>query len=159
MRAIRINENVSLVFTTVLDEMPLGLVDEDEEIQEVADRAYWERLATKETVAMADALLEIIKTIDPSLGPKYNKFYIGLAENDQPNNFAVFRPQKNGLRLKVRLPRSEEIESSIESAGLDVMDYDKRWGGYRIRLAKGDENKHRKYLTDLLNKAYQESRG
>jgi predicted transport protein len=159
MRAIRINENISLVFTTVLDEMPLGLVDEDEEIQEVADRAYWERLATKETVAMADALLEIIKTFDPNLVPKYNKFYIGLAENDRPNNFAVFRPQKNGLRLKVRLPRSEETEDSLERAGLDVMDYDKRWGGYRIRLAKGDEDKYRQHLADLLSRAYQESKG
>ena len=35
----------------------LGLVDEDEEIREVADRAYWEKRGTKETVKMADAML------------------------------------------------------------------------------------------------------
>ena len=35
------------VFTTVVDELTRGLVDEDEDVQEIADRAYWEGRATK----------------------------------------------------------------------------------------------------------------
>ena len=38
MSALQFDENVALVFTTVLDELTRGLVDEDEEIQEAADR-------------------------------------------------------------------------------------------------------------------------
>src|SRR5207248_1552514 len=43
MRALRFGENVGLVFTTVLDHMPLGLIDEDEEVAEATDRNYWEQ--------------------------------------------------------------------------------------------------------------------
>lgn len=156
MNAIKIGEQVSLVFTTVLDELPLGLVDEDEEIKEVTDRAYWEKRGTKATVAMADELLEITKTFDSELELKYNKFYIGLAKNGQPNNFVIFRPQKNSLRLEPRLKREDEMEK-LEAAGLDVMDYDKKWGRYRIRLSKGDVKKHSEFLTNLMRSAYENS--
>jgi len=98
MQAIRVGDQVSLVFTTVLDELTRGLVDEDEEVQEVTDRNYWESRATKATVSLADELLGIIHTFDPGLELKYNKFYIGLAKNGQPNNFVNFQPKKNSLR-------------------------------------------------------------
>ena len=156
MNAIKFGEQISLVFTTVLDELPLGLVDEDEEVQETTDRTYWlERRGTKATVSMADELLEIIKSFDEEVELKYNKFYIGLAKNGQPNNFVIFRPQKNSLRLEPRLQRTDEIEENLEAAGLDVMDYDKKWGRYRIRLSKGDIKKHSAFLTNLLRSAHE----
>jgi len=44
MQALRIGENETLVFTTVMDEMSRGLVDEDEDAEAApTDRAYWER--------------------------------------------------------------------------------------------------------------------
>jgi len=155
LNAIKVGENISLVCTTVLNEMSLGLVDEDEESYEQADRTYWEQRGSKETVAMADSLLEIIHTFAPELALKYNKFYIGLAENEQPNNFAIFRPQKkNILRLEVRLSRSDEIETKLENLGLDVMDYDQKWRRYRIRLTREDIKKHSDFLTGFLSASY-----
>ena len=154
MSVLQIGEQVALLFTKVLDELPLGLVDEDEEVQETADRAYWESRATKATVAMADALLEIISTFDPELDLKYNKFYIGLAKNDRPNNFAIFRPRKSSLRLEVRLEPSDELEQQVDEAGLDVMEYDKRSGRYRVRLTRPDIKAHAELLTELLKLAY-----
>jgi hypothetical protein len=153
MTAIRVGEHLSLMFTKVLDQMALGLVDEDEEVREVADRQYWEQRGTKETVAMVDELLALIRAFDPELELKYNKFYIGLARHDRPDNFAIFRPQKNGLRLEVRLSRSDEIEASLTDQGLDLMDYDTRWGKYRIRLARGDVKKHAEFLARTLKTA------
>jgi predicted transport protein len=155
MNAIQVGEHISLIFTTVLDEMTLGLVEEDEEVQAVTDRAYWEQRGTRQTVAMADKLLAIIKTFDDALELKYNKFYIGLAKNDQPNNFVRFRPQKSALRLELRLPRSDERDQQLEQAGLELMDYDGRWRRYRIRLTKGDIEKHNEILTELMREAYQ----
>ena len=157
MSVLQIGEQIALLFTKVLDELPLGLVDEDEEVQEIADRTYWESRATKATVAMADELLEIIKTFDPELDLKYNKFYIGLAKNDRPNNFAIFGPRKSSLRLEVRLEPSDELEQQLDEAGLDVMDYDKRSGRYRVRLTKSDIKAHTELLTDLLKPAYTNS--
>lgn len=153
MSVIKVGEHVSLVCSTVLDEMSLGLVDEEEEVQEVTDRNYWIQRGTKETVNMVDDLFDLVKTVDDKLELKYNKFYIGLAKNEQPNNFVIFRPQKNSVRLEIRLPKSDEIEEKVNEIGLDVMDYDKKWGRYRIRLGHSDIKKHSAFLTDLFKKA------
>lgn len=154
LSAIRLGDSVSLICTKVLDEMRLGLVDEDEEVQAVADRPYWEARASKHTLAMADDLLELVHALDPDLELKYNKFYIGLAKAGQPNNFVLFRPKKDWLRLELRLDRSDETQAQLDGSALDVMDYDARWGRYRVRLAKGDTAKHKDILASLLAKAF-----
>jgi hypothetical protein len=154
MRAVQLGNSISLVFTTVLDQIQLGLVDEDEEVYEVTDRGYWESRGSKDTVALADELLAIVKELDPALELKYNKFYIGLARQGLPDNFVIFRPQKNSIRVDLRLDKDELIEQKIEAAGLDVMDYDNNWKRYRIRLAKGETKKHAQILHDLFSAAY-----
>jgi len=154
MSALKNGNQVGLVFTTVLDHMPLGLIEEDEEVAEATDRAYWEQRGAKKTLAMTDQLLEIAKTHDPKLELKYNKFYIGLAKNGQPSNFVTFRPKKNFLRFEPRVSNSPEMQNRLESAGLDLMDYDKRWGRYRIRLEPGDIEKNRKILEDIIAEAH-----
>lgn len=152
MTALQVNDGVSLQFTKVLDEITLGLVDEDEELQ-TTDRAYWEEKGTKATVGLADSVLELIHTFAPSLQLKYNKFYIGLAINGQPNNFAIFRPKKNFIRLEIRTAQSSETEAKVEAAGLTLMDYDKRWGRLRIQLTDNDVKKNKEFLTQLLHEA------
>ncbi len=159
MRAVQLGNSVSLVFTTVLDQVQLGLVDEDEEVYEATDRAYWEGRGSKATVAMADELLEVLKQLDPALELKFNKFYIGLARQGQADNFVIFRPQKNSIRVEPRLKKRDEIEQKIEAAGLDVLDYDNRWSRYRIRLGKGDVKKHAELLQELFSASHAESSG
>ncbi len=154
MNAMKYNDNISLVCTKVLDQMTLGL-EEDEE-KEVTDRAYWEKRGTKATVALTDKLLEYIQSFAPSLVLKYNKFYIGLAQDGQPNNFAIFKPQKNATRFEIRMNKSEEIERQISDIGLDLMDYSK-WGRYRIRLTKPDIKEHGDFISELLKQAYSEA--
>jgi hypothetical protein len=159
MNVIQLGDKVSLLFTTVLDQVKLGLVDEDEEVQEVTDRAYWETRGTKQTVAMADEVLEAIRQFAPTLELKYNKFYIGLAKNGQPNNFVVLRPKKAYLRFEPRIAQSDEVEKMIEAAGIDLMDYDRRWERYRLRFEKGEVKKHAELIRDLAKRAYVESGG
>ncbi len=79
MQALKVGDNMTLVFTKVMDELVRGLVDEDEDAEaEPTDRAYWEKRATKATVVLADQMLELLRGFDPTLNLKYNKFYIGL---------------------------------------------------------------------------------
>jgi hypothetical protein len=157
MKALKTGNNVGLVFTTVVDQMALGLVDEDEEVQETATRAYWEQRGSKKTLAIADELLELSRIHDKALELKYNKFYIGLAKAGQPNNFLIFRPKKGFLRFEPRLNSTPETQNFLESANLDVMDYDTRWGRYRIRLQPGDVDKFHKVLTEVVSRAFTES--
>jgi len=146
-------EHVSLVFSTVMDAVQRGLVDEDEEIAEVTDRAYWEKRGTKQTLAMTDEMLGWVRELDPDLELKYNKFYIGLAKDGRPHNFVTFRPQKDWVRLEIKVERSEETEVLLNKAGLDVMPYDQRWGSFRIRVSKADMAKSKELLTDLMRRA------
>jgi hypothetical protein len=153
MNVYKFGEEIGLVFTKVLDEMPLGLVEEDEEIKEVTNRDYWLKRGTEATMKMADELLGIINSFKEGYELKYNKFYIGLARNGQPNNFAIFRPQKNSLRLELKLTKSDEIAQIIESNSLDELGYDNRWGAYKIRLDKSEIVKKKDVLKELLEKA------
>lgn len=148
-------DEVSLIFTTVLDEVRLGLVEEDEETKEITDRNYWEtKRGTKQTVALADQALEIIKEFNAHFELKYNKYYIGLAKNGIPNNFTVFRAKKSSLVLEIRLKQSPEIQEKLDEAKLDTLDYDTQWSRYRIRVDKNDISKHRQLLKDLMQQAY-----
>lgn len=121
MNAFKLGDQVTLLFTTVMDQLELGLAEEDEEERAVTDRNYWETIrGTKATVAMADELLEMIHSFDDSLELKYNKFYIGLAKDGSPNNFAAFRARKNALNVDVRIQQSAEVDKQLEQAGIDA---------------------------------------
>jgi hypothetical protein len=156
MTAYKISDKeVSLIFTTVIDEINLGLIEEDE-IREVTDRNYWENIkGTKETVALTDNLLELIHTFAPDLELKYNKHYIGLAKNGQPNNFIIFKPRKGrSLIIELRLKQNAQIQEKLDSANLDTLEYEKKWGRYRIRVDKSDINKNKDLLLELLKQSY-----
>jgi hypothetical protein len=155
MSALKLGDQISLVFTKVMDVLSLGLDDEGEETQAVTDRNFWEtQRGTKETVALADEMLDLIKTFAPGMELKYNKFYIGLAKDGQSNNFAVFRPKKGSFRAEIHIKPSPEVDRKLDEAGIDVMDYDKRWGYYRLRLTKAEIQKHKELLHLLLKKSY-----
>lgn len=91
MSAFAIGQSIALTFATVVDELTRGLVDEDEEVQQPADRAYWEARGSKETVAVADDILKLVQQFAPGIELKYNRHYIGFAQQGQPYNFAVLR--------------------------------------------------------------------
>ena len=157
MKALRDGDRVGLVFTTVIDQLSLGLVDDDEEVSEATDRPYWEARSSKKSVAIADQVLEIARSLDASLQLTYGKGYIGLARDGQPNNFIIFYPKKGFVRLELRIKNSPETTKCLEEAGLDVMDYDSRWGRYRFRLQPGEVEKNEKVLKDVISQAFAES--
>jgi hypothetical protein len=117
IQAIKVNDNVGLIFTKVLDELPLGLVEEDEVVQEPTNRAYWEEKGSPKTVQLADKVLEMIHGFAPGYELKYNKHYIGLAQNGEANNFVVFRPQRTALRFEPKLDKYDETTARLEEAG------------------------------------------
>ena len=156
MRALRCGDQISLVFTKVVDQITLGF-EEDDEVAEATDRAYWEKQASKEMVQLADKLHELMRKFVPAVELTYRKFYIGLSLDGRINNFAVFQPQKNAIRLEVHIPKSDDIEKQISEKDIDLTDYTK-WGTYRLRLSKKDIEMHSQFLMELMKQAYEESR-
>ena len=155
MRAVHVDGGVSLFFTKVLDTLQRGLVDEDEEINEPADRAYWENRASAKTVKMADQILDLCKDFTADIKLNYNKPYIGFLVGGKACNFALSRPNKNALNLSIKVPRTEQIDQELDQNGLALLEYDKRWSNYRIRLSIGDVSKHETLLKSLLKQAYE----
>ncbi len=154
VNAYKVEDQYFLTFTTVLDEMQLGFTEEDEAIYEAADRSYWEvQRGTKETVKIVDQVLALIADVAPGYTLKYNKFYIGLEAHGQTDNFVIFKPQRNITRMEARIPQDDDFEAFLEDAGLNVMDYIKRDGRYRIRLRPGDVRKHKDSLVSIIRKA------
>jgi predicted transport protein len=160
MQALRIGESIALVFTTVIDELSRGLVDEDEDAAAApTDRTYWEKRSTKPILSLADELLQVVKEFDSSLELKYNKFYIGLSRDGQAFNFVEFKPQKNVLKLELALPQTEELDTKIEEAGFDAMDYDNQWKHYRLRLTRKDIPAKTDTLRELMKLAFDRRAG
>lgn len=151
LTAYQNGDDIFLTFNKVLDEMNLGLVDDDEEVSTVTDRNYWEtKKGTSKTVKIVDEALSLIDEVIPGYQLKYNKFYIGLEKDGQIDNFIIFRAQKNNARFEIRLDQSDVLESKIDRAGLDLMDYDKRNGRYRIKINAKDLNKHKSFFQGLI---------
>ena len=156
MQALKVGDNMTLVFTKVMDELSRGLVDEDEDAQAApTDRAYWEKRATKATVALADQMLDLLRGFDPTLNLKYNKFSIGLEKDGRPYNFVEFRPKKNRLNFELKLPQTDELDAKIDEAGLDTLEYNKKWGLYNFRLTKDDIKSKSDVLKELSQLAYE----
>lgn len=158
MEARKVGDNIGLSFVTILEEINLGTDDQDEKL-EITDRNYWiNKRGSKETVEMTDKLIDFINEFSSGHKPNYTKFYIGLMNNEQINNFTQFIPRKNRLNVEIKLPFSQEIQDKIEGNGLD-MGYDNRYNkAYRLRLAPKDISLHKEFLKDLLRKAYENSK-
>ncbi len=155
MQAFSAGSHLTVVFTKVLDELSFGLEDEDEKaLTAPTDRAYWEVRATKETVSLADDILNCLKEFDDDLTLNFNKFYIGIEKEGQPFNFVAFKPNKTRINFEIKLPLDEGIDQKISSTGLDTLGYDRRSGSYRIQLSPNEIANNREILTELSQLAY-----
>ena len=152
--AYKLEENYFLNFTTILNEMNLGFVDEDEELSEIIGRDYWvNKKGTLKTVKIVDEILDLIGSVILGFELKYTKFYIGLAQNGRTDNFIIFRAKKKFTRMEIRLEQNDELENEIESTNLDLMDYDKRNSRYRIKITMNDVKKHKDFIIKLIKKS------
>lgn len=155
MKAIETPEGIGLDFTRVLDTIQLGLLDEDEETTELTDRNYWEtQRGTPKTVKLADRIFDMVRDFVPNIEQSYNKYYIGFWVDGRPCNFATCKPQKSAMQLRIRLPRTDDLDQAIEETGLNMLEYDKRWSQYRFKLQDGDISKHSEKLKELLQQAH-----
>ena len=159
MNAFKSGESgdIILLFTKVLDEFALG-TDEEDEIIEATDRSYWINRSSESTVQMADKLLAVIQEFASGHELNYTKGYIGLAKDGRSRNFVLFKPKRSALNVEIKLPYTEEIQKVIDDSGIDDMEYQGRWGVYRVRLHEEDVEKYREVLKELFQKAHENLR-
>jgi hypothetical protein len=154
MSAVAIDGGAALLFTKVLDTLQLGFVDDDEDVNEPADRVYWENRGSIKTVKLADQVLELCQDFASEVQLNFNRHYIGFYVDGKVCNFAVSRPRKSHIQISVKLPQSEEIDNELDQQDLDLLDYDKRSKAYSIRLNSSAISKHGELLKGLLKRAF-----
>jgi predicted transport protein len=144
---------MTLFFTTVLDVVSLGTDEEDE--AEVVDRKYWETKGSKESLKLADDILDFVDKIASGYTLKYNKHYIGLSKQGISKNFISVIPRKKAIVLKAKLPQTDETQEILDRTDMDVMPYEKQWNQYRLRLTEKDLQQSKAPLMQLIRKAYE----
>ena len=153
LNAFKVRDEYFLTFTKVLDEMSLGLVDEDEAGNETVDRNYWLSKGTAKTVKAVDTFHEVIQELLPKYNLKYNKHYIGLEHDSISDNFVVFKPKKSFMRAEIRLEQSENLDNEIEKQGINLVDYDRRAKRYIIKFTAEEIKKHKEFIKKLIRLA------
>jgi hypothetical protein len=152
VKAIKVNNTISLFFTKVLDETKFELLDEDIAL-EPTDRTYWETRATKESLKLTENILKQLENSTSEYNLKYNKHYIGLEKNNIANNFISFIPRKSLVILNIKLEKSDEIDNLLNNSDLDTLSYDKKWKLYRLRLTENDLTVNLEIIQQLVEKA------
>jgi len=150
MNALKIENNVALLATTVLDQVELGFDDEDEDIRTIVDRTYWEGKVNTNSLRVVDDVFEVLHALDSELELKYNKYYIGLSKNNHPCNFVIFKPKVKATAIEVKMKQSEELETKIEESDLELIDYRAKHRRYRIRITPGSVEANSELLAKIL---------
>jgi hypothetical protein len=156
MTAFKVNDAIALTFVKVLDEMTLGLVDEDEPVAEPTTRESWENKASKKTLTETDELLKLVKESQAKAKLNYNKHYIGLEIDGASRNFVIFRPKKAHVIMEFKLPdQGEVMKGKIEEAGMRTVAYDSQFKFFRVSIDRLDIAKQRDVLRDLIRQAWE----
>ena len=152
LSAFRIGDEVVLPFTRVLDTYEFGGEPEDVESSEPVDRAYWEKKASHESLAVVDS----IKALTPTSGgePKltYNKYHIALGTTGY--NFAWFYPRKAAychMHIKVGAEKRPSIGKELEAAGIESGNH--RTSSLSLHLNTKDVQEHRDLVTSVIRSA------
>jgi hypothetical protein len=151
MNALEVGGKKTVHFTKVLDLTLPG--DEDEATYQPADRAYWEKRASKPSMEIVDEILTFAREKDSQISPRYNKAYIGITLSGQTFNFLTMRAQKKAVRLSVTSPKKDEYDQLISEAGFEI-EYDDRWKKYILYLDRESFGTNRRLVKSLVERAY-----
>ena len=120
LEAFKVDGDVALHFTKILDRVQLGM-PEDEEASEPANRAYWVKRSCPEMLKLTDSLLSIVKASEPNIVENYNKRYIGLLRNNTASNYCYFKPKKSYVYMICKAnEEDEDFLTRLEAVGLDA---------------------------------------
>ena len=156
MTAYQMDGGVALTFTKVIDEVNLGLMEEDEPIAIPTDRTYWEKQSSKKMLELTDKLFDVLAETNPGIDKKYNKYYIGILNNGIATNYCSFVPRKDSVIVCFKIRQTSELTEQLENSDFDTLSYDSQWKQYRIRLKKMPDGDDKKLFNELIQYAMEQ---
>ena len=157
LSAFVIDESIVLHFTRVLDTYEFGADVEDEESGERADRAYWEKRASRESLEIVDSLLSLVHAAKEEQRVTYNRGHIAIGTSGY--NFVWCHPRRASshchLHVKVPADQRPNLIEKLEGVGIDAANRGR--SAIRLRITKKDINENRAALEELLRVAEEHS--
>lgn len=151
LSAYKTGEDVSIVFTKIIDRIDLGTEEEEELI--TTDRNYWENTSTKNIIEIVDSIYKDLGDLISDYELKYNKFYIGLSINGVSKNFISFIPKKKYIYLRFRGHEDLEISKALDDGGLEYK-YDSKNKRYEVKISNFEEyEENRDLFIEMVNNA------
>jgi hypothetical protein len=141
LSAFRFGEEVVLHFTRVLDTYESGAAVEEEDEEELVDRAYWEKKSRPESMAVVDTIRGLTPTDEGEPGITYNKSHIAIGTSGY--KFCWIYPRKAApwVRIKLDAEKRQEVIGRLENAGIEAENY--RRSEIYLKLGMKDIEAHR----------------
>lgn len=125
---------------------------EDEE--ESIGREYWVKKRNPEVVSLIEECEGLLKSKDPEIRLHFMKSYVGLSKDSRPQNFAIFVPKRNFLRVIVASGDPDKWVEVLKSRNLKSVAKGKWRSRVRFRLSHEDFAREKKIIEKLLFDAY-----
>ena len=149
MTAVDLGDDISIIFTKVIDETRMASPEEDEN-DEPADRSYWEKKSNRDMLLLTDELEKLINEVDTDVKLNFVKSYIGHTRHNMSANFCRFKPKKGFVNMLCRaIPDNNNLIQSLEEVGLDV-DLVQRDDEVRVRITKKPTKEQAEILKRLV---------
>lgn len=148
LSAFRIEGEVVLQFIRVLDTYEFGGEPTDEEAGEPADRAYWEKKAKPEILAVVDAVKDLI---EGHVKVTYNRHHIALGTTGY--NFCWLHPRKTNCQIDVNVSpdNRQAVVDQLAAIGIEASVHS--WGAIGFHLRTQELHEHRQVIMDVIRGA------
>lgn len=148
LSAFRFGDEVVLQFTRVLDTYEFGGDAGDDEGAEPADRTYWEKKSNPESLAVVEAIKEMVPG-EPKI--TYNKHHIALGTTGY--NFCWLRPRKANCQMDIKVGADKRQSIIDRLAGVGIEATVHSWGSVGLHLRTKDIQEHRPLITEIIRGA------
>lgn len=149
--AFKVDDDIALHFTKILDRVQLGVPEEDE-TSEPANRAYWEKRSCPEMLKIADALFGVVKSVEATVVQNYNKYYIGLLRNNVAANYCYFKPKKSYVYMLAKIAKpDDDYMKMLEDTGIEA-GYTK-WNVLRMKFSQAPTEAQGELIRDVVELA------
>lgn len=150
LSSFRFSDEIVLQFIHVLDTNDFGADPDEDEPTELVDRGYWENKTNRQSLAVVDAIKELVPNAQANARITYNKHHIALGTSGY--NFVWFHPRRVAshchMHIKFGAEKRQEIIDRLEAAGIEAENQGR--GSIRLHLNVQDIANNHEILEDVM---------
>ncbi|MEQ8302906.1 MAG: DUF262 domain-containing protein [Cyclobacteriaceae bacterium] len=129
-----------------------GIEDEDdEEINE----SYWIKQGSEKSMAIVKKCEEMLKQLNKNLRLTYKVGYIGVADGNRAQNFVLFNPRNDFVRINIKVSDTKHWIEQFEKAQIKFLSKGRREGRLKFRLTQEDITNKTSFIHDIFSSAFE----